>query len=97
MQFLTALLILITGVFPAHRSPEPPPQNVLTIEVYTHHTKIIDNGELITILDDSCRDKRIWNTNAHTCNGDIDTLVSIIDGYLPLPYDYAATIVRFQS
>ena len=35
---------------PRTASPEPPPQNVLTIEVYTHHTKIIDNGELITSL-----------------------------------------------
>ena len=95
MHLFTALLIFISSLVTA--SPQPQPQNVLTIKVYTHHTEIIDNGELVTSFDDSCRNPRIWNTNAHTCNGNVDLLTSIIDGYVPMPYHYAEAIVRYQT
>ena len=93
MNIVTALLLLSASFLMS--SPEPP-QNVMTIAVYRDHTAILDNGELVTILDDSCRDPRISNTNAHTCNGDIDLLTDVIDGYLPIPYVYAENIIRWK-
>ena len=93
MTLLTALLLLSASFLMS--SPEPP-ENVMTVAVYRNYTAILDNGELVTILDDGCRDPRISNTNAHTCNGDIDLLIEMVDGYLPLPYEYAENIIRWQ-
>ena len=97
MQLALFLLVLLIGLLTPITPPEPKPHNVLTISVFSTHTEIRDNGQLITTFDDSCKDTRIWNNNAHTCNGDIVELEDLIDGYLPLPYDYIARVTQLHK
>ncbi len=86
MNLLLALLLSIHAMF----SPAPP-ENVLTVAVYRDHTRLYDNGQLVTVFDDSCNDTRVWNTNAHRCNGNLDAMASLIDAYVPVPYGYIET------
>ena len=97
MNFALFLLFLLMGLLTPLAPPEPKPHNVLTISVFSTYTEIHDNGQLITTFDDSCKDTRIWNNNAHTCNGDITQLEDLIDGYLPLPYDYLTAIDKLRK
>ena len=96
MHLLRVLLALTLAVLAPETSPAPQPHNILTIKVYTAYTEIYDNGQLVTVFDDSCDDPRIWNQNAHSCNGDVGLMADLTDGYLPLPYEYAAAVAAFR-
>ena len=96
MQLLRLLLTLTLAVLAPATVPAPQPHNVLTIKVYTTYTEIYDNGQLVTVFDDSCDNPHVWNTNAHRCNGDVSLMADLTDGYLPLPYEYAAAVAAFR-
>ena len=45
----------------------------------------------------AAKTRAFGTTTPHTCNGDIAELEDLIDGYLPLPYDYMARVTQLRK